>query len=299
MTVEAAVKLFLEARLGIVSPQTSRWYAARLGRLADFLAKEIDAVTLSDLRAWRASLIRQQSRWEGHAHKSTEGGGLSPRTIDGHLRAGKRFFRWLVEEGHLTSDPARRLERPRLSAVPPKWLRRHEAAMLLEAASRSSPRDHAIIRLFLNSGMRLGELVGLTVGDLTLDRCSAWVVGKGNKRRRVFFDATTAATLVRYVGSRSQGPLWIGATGQRLGEDGVRQVVRRVSQRAGLQRIGPHRLRHTFAYWSLKRGVDPDIVRRQMGHADLKTLYDNYVRWIDDDLERAFAGSWLDGSGAS
>lgn len=295
MNLAEGITLFLEARRGIVSAATHIWDTKYLEQLGRSLGEErpIEGFTLDELRGWRATLFAQSQRWE-RASRPTLEGGLSLHTIDDHVRACKHLFKWLHEEGRLPSNPAAKLERPRLPEKPPRWLEEDEVKALMRAARASTRRNHALVRFFLHTGVRVSEGCSLEVEAMDLERRRVWVTGKGNKRRRVFWDTSTHRVLLHYLGDRRRGPLWISPMGKALAPEGVRTALRRLSEAAGIERVGPHQLRHTFAYWSLKRGVDPDLVRRQLGHADLQVLYAFYVRWIDDDLEEAFSESWFD-----
>jgi site-specific recombinase XerC len=108
MTVSRALSLFLLSLEGVKSPATITWYRQRLAGLEDRLGqKGIDQVTIDDLRLWRADLGQR---------------GLSVWTMHGHVRAARRLFAWLVEEGHLSCSPAQRLELPHLTYEPRKGI---------------------------------------------------------------------------------------------------------------------------------------------------------------------------------
>lgn len=291
-----AVTLFLTAGKGLKTPETLHWYQVKLGRLVTFVKDdEVDTITLDRLREWRAMLFES---------------GLAAETADGYLRATKTLFRWLHQEGHITSNPAERLERPKRPDVPPKRINREHALALLRAAQglgrldgrdhrAENVRDYALVRFFLFTGARLSGVLGLRVGDISIAEGTAWVYEKGKKSRRVYFDSDTGSALAAWLKIRPTGKdvkdwVWVSPSKKRrLTRHGVRQVLRRLCERAGIPEIGPHTLRHTMAYESVARGVDADLLRQQLGHADVSTTYNSYVRWSDEDRRKAFSESWL------
>ena len=128
-------------------------------------------------------------------------------------------------------------------------------------------RDLAIIRLFLDTGMRAGELAGLGLDDLDQDQATAYVIGKGGRRRACPYGAKTADALRRYMRVRrahkyaSSSALWLGRVGV-MTTDAIRQMIDRRTAEAGIGHINPHRFRHTFAHkWLADGGQETDLMR--------------------------------------
>ena len=128
-------------------------------------------------------------------------------------------------------------------------------------------RDEAIVRLFIDSGMRLGEFSRLTTDDIDLDLEVAVVLGKGRRLRSVPFGKSTTRALDRYLRVRrsheqaDQSWLWLGLKG-RLSDSGIEQMIARRAEAAGLGRVNPHRFRHTFAHrWLAAGGTEGDLQR--------------------------------------
>lgn len=295
MTLQEAITIYLNAHEGIRTGETQTWYRTKLTKFAEAVEgeRETASLTLNTLRQWRAGLMKSN---------------LSPETKDGYLRAVKACLKWLHQEGEIPTDPGQRLERPKRPQVPPKRISREAVQALLKAAAGvgrieggrnatyENTRDYALIRFILATGARRGGVYGLRVQDLDLTHCSAMVHEKGSKARRVYFDEETAAAVGDYLAIRphhAEGLVWLTGEGKSLTLSGLRQIVRRISERAGLPDVGTHRLRHTMAFESVARGVDPDLLRQQLGHADLKTTYDSYIRWTDTEREKAFKVGWL------
>lgn len=183
----------------------------------------------------------------------------------------QQFFRWALEEGEIDRNPFDRMKRPRVSEKPVPIVTPEERAALLKAAAAGprfeALRDTAIIRTLSNTGMRLGELVGLRLTDLDLDRELVTVLGKGRKIRTLSLGTKTVAALDRYRRERSRHrlattpALWLGLRGP-MTASGVAQILARHSATAGLDRIHPHQLRHTFAHaWIAAGGPETDLCR--------------------------------------
>ncbi|MGC8635413.1 MAG: tyrosine-type recombinase/integrase, partial [Candidatus Limnocylindrales bacterium] len=155
---------------------------------------------------------------------------------------------------------------------PPPVLREDELRRLLAACAGpgfDERRDTAILRLFLDTGMRRAELAGLRVADVDLDQDVALVLGKGRRPRACPYGHRTAKALDQYLRARSRHPyagsewLWLGKRG-RLGESGIEQVVKRRGAQAGL-RLHPHLFRHTFAHTMLADGMQEGDLMRLAG----------------------------------
>ena len=170
------------------------------------------------------------------------------------------FFAFLVEEGELTESPMRHMKPPAIPERQTPVLDEPALRQLLGACSGKTledRRDEAILRLFIDTGMRLSELAGLRIQDLDFDQDVALVLGKGRRERACPFGNKTALCLERYLRERrKRSPhselLWLGLKGP-MTPSGVRQMVKRRAQQAGLGPIHPHQLRHSFAHtWLLR-----------------------------------------------
>jgi integrase/recombinase XerC len=149
---------------------------------------------------------------------------------------------------------------------------------LVEAADGKDPlgrRDRAILELFYASGLRLSELVGLDLDDVSLSSKMVRVLGKGGKERLVPFNGSTASAIRVYL--RERGPaggdaLFVNYRGGRLTVRSVDRIVRRYALASGTRLgISPHALRHSFATHLLQRGADLRVIQELLGHARLST----------------------------
>lgn len=184
-------------------------------------------------------------------------------------RALQAFFKFLLEEGEIRVSPMQHMKPPAISETPPDVLTTDELMRLVKACDGrtfSDKRDMAIVRLFIDSGLRLSEVVSLRVQDVDLDDGVALVVGKGARPRACPFGAKTSAALDRYLRMRvahreAQLPaMWLGVRGA-MTPSGVRQVVQDRATKAGIK-TKPHALRHTFSHqWLMAGGSETDLMK--------------------------------------
>jgi site-specific recombinase XerD len=221
---------------------------------------------------------------------------MNPRSVARHLSSLRRWFAWLRRQGLVTSDPAVGLSAPKGEARLPRVLKADEVHQLLDeppVAVQDDPiairvRDDAICELLYGSGLRVGELVGLRVGDVDLASGIVTVLGKGSKQRRVPMSPPAVVAVGRWLdGLRDEladpdaGPaerdrLFWNRRRRPLGDRDVRRVLDRRSPTP----THPHALRHTFATHLLDGGADLRAVQELLGHADLATtqLYTHVSR---------------------
>ena len=298
MRLSDALSDFRAAVTGVLSPRTVEWYAERLGSLLRYLGDEdIADIDTQDLRRWRAALLAQKLRWEHHPKRPTQNSGLSPYTVAGHVRACRRLFSWLYEEGQIDANPARRLEMPALPDREPKAITREDREAMIKAAEETGARATALILFLAETGARLSGVTGLTLGDLDLGKMQAMVyekaIGRGGhgKARFVFFTERTAEALRRYLEIRpatDSDRVWIGRCGP-LGKWGIYHVLRRLAEKARIEgRWNPHAFRHGWAKAALEAGADLGTVSQVLGHSDIVVTHRHYGRWTDGELgERA------------
>ena len=178
---------------------------------------------------------------------------MSPATVAKHYRSLQQLFVWLVDDGEIDRSPMERMRPPSVPEQPVAVLTIEELGALLATCRGNTfenRRDLAIIRVFVDTGMRAGELAGLTTDDIDLELNVAQVLGKGRRSRTCPFGAKTAEALRRYLRLRrshalaQQQELWLGRQGP-LSDSGVRQMLERRATDAGVPHVHPHRFRHT------------------------------------------------------
>jgi site-specific recombinase XerD len=153
----------------------------------------------------------------------------------------------------------------------PTWLTATERKQLWEL--ELSARDRAILAIFLYGGLRSNELRMLDVGDIDVDAKTIFIrFGKRSKQRLTPLHANAEAALLAYLGDRRSGPIFLGPSGERISNRGLRHLVKRWGQQADLRKeLHPHALRHTFAVSLLEAGVDLETIRDLLGHASIST----------------------------
>ncbi len=189
--------------------------------------------------------------------------GLSANTVGRDYRHLRQFFRWCVDDETITDSPMEKMSPPKVPEQPVPVLDEDQQKALVAACAGSdfaSRRDLALVRFMLSTGVRLGEVTGMAVGDVDLDADVAGVLGKGRKRRGVPFGQKTHDALRKYLRTRSQHPkadadaLWLGRLGP-LTKSGIQQVIERRSIQAGMDpAVHPHQLRHTWAHEHMAHG---------------------------------------------
>jgi len=194
----------------------------------------------------------------------------SASTAQTRHKALRLFFAWAAEEGEVGSNPTANVRRPIVPEQPVPVLTDDELRALLASCAAKGfedRRDTAIIRLLLDTGMRRDELVGLRLADLDVVGHVAVVLGKGRRERGCPFGDKTAVALDRYLRARKVHRLaesewlWLARKGA-LTSSGLGQMLERRGEAAGLGRIHPHQLRHTFAHaWLAAGGAEGDLMR--------------------------------------
>jgi integrase/recombinase XerC len=239
--------------------------AVRLGHTG------VDTLDVRTLRSWLAT---QQTL------------GKARTTMARRATAVRVFTAWTHRTGRTSTDPGALLGSPKAHRTLPPALRVDEARQLLEAAathaddgSAIGARDVAILELLYATGIRVGELCGLDVGDVDHERRVVRVFGKGRKERSVPFGVPAEHALDAWLRQRATvmapgagGALFLGARGRRIDQRAVRTLVHaRLADVPGAPDLGPHGLRHTAATHLLEGGADLRTVQELLGHASLAT----------------------------
>ncbi len=252
----------------------ARWFADSTGEV--FTAK---AVTPTDLRDYKAHL-RTVER-------------LQAATVNRRLAALRRFFLWAKGAGKITNLPTEQVKGIPAAPRTPKALTKRDVDRLLREVERhGNTRNLAILLTLRHTGLRVGELCNLRLGDVTVsERKGEMLVrgGKGNKDRTVPLnnDVRRALTSYKEVRPTVAGDyLFVGQRGESLKPQGVQQVVAKYALRAGMPDVTPHVLRHTFAKHVLDAGEDLATVQRLLGHERLETTA-IYTQPTARDLEEA------------
>ncbi|MCA1674451.1 MAG: tyrosine-type recombinase/integrase [Actinobacteria bacterium] len=245
------------------APRTQTLYGLSVRLFSEWLTKHgrcatLDELTRPAIRDWLADLA------EDHATS----------TVRTRFQGLRRFCGWLVAEGELPEHPMAGLAEPEIPAAPVPVLEDAELAALIATCKGrdfTSRRDEALIRVLLDTGVRVSEACGLVVADVDLDREMALVTGKGRKVRPIYFGTRTVRALDRYLRERRRhrwthlDALFLTQRGA-LSTDGARDRIKVRAREAGLKdRMHPHRFRHTFAHDFLISGGQERELKRLAG----------------------------------
>jgi integrase/recombinase XerC len=258
--------LITERRL---SPHTLLAYRRDLAALLEWCNK-------TGLRDWRALDFQHIRTFAARSHSR----GLQGRSIQRRLAAVRSFFTFLQREGVLQRNPALEVRAPKAGKRLPHTLDVDQVAQLLalKPGNALEVRDLALMELFYSSGLRLGELTGLTLNNLDLKSAQVRVMGKGSKERIVPVGSAARKALGRWLAMRAglaaagEEAVFVGRNGAALGARAVQLRVAAMARAAGLpQHLHPHMLRHSFATHLLESSRDLRGVQELLGHANIST----------------------------
>ena len=194
-------------------------------------------------------------------------------TVDNVRRNISSFFSWLEEEDYILKSPMRRIHKIKTTKTVKTTITDEEIERLRDCCS--CKRDLAIIDLLYSTGMRVGELVRLNIDDIDFNERECVGLGKGDKERRVYFDAKTKIHLQDYLTNRhdTNPALFVSldAPYDRLQISGVEVRLRRLGRALGLERIHPHKFRRTMATRAIDKGMPVEQVQKILGHSQIDT----------------------------
>ena len=252
----------------------------RLDAWSNANKKQITELTRADLRKWIASLSRE---------------GLAPSSISRAVSATRGFFKFLLLDGHIKSQPAEDLDTPQRFSYLPKFLTEDEVNRLFAApdvATEEGIRDRAILEVMYATGLRVSELVDLKAANV--DTMAGLVVcrGKGNKERRVPLGKSAIHWLQQYAAvkagyGKSTAPNLFLQRGRPFTRQIAWAMIKRHAETAGIKDVSPHTLRHSFATHLLQHGADSRSVQALLGHSDISTTQ-IYTHITDIHLRSAY-----------
>lgn len=252
-----------------------------------------DLLYLQNRLAVRGQVIKAATREDLLAVLAAEfQQGKSPRSVSRYLSAYRQFYRWLVREGMINSDPVALIESPKTGRGLPKALSEEDVESLLVAPDTKTTlgvRDRAMLELMYATGLRVSELVGLELSNLNLNQGVIRVIGKGQKERLVPIGDEAYESLKLYLSDGRPALLkgkqtdCVFVTTRKAGmtRQAFWYMLRRYAVQCGISRkISPHMLRHSFATHLLNHGADLRVVQLLLGHSDLSTtqIYTHIAR---------------------
>jgi integrase/recombinase XerD len=229
--------------------------------------------------------------------------GYVPTTQARKLAAAKSFFKFMVEEGDLKTNPTQGVDSPRLGKSLPKPIPISSVFRLLEEPAKhnglEAKRDKAMLELLYASGMRVSELISLDLNDVDVLNGSVRCFGKGRKERLIPIAPRAAASVTEYIKEirpklahdDKEKALFLNPRGERLTRQGFWQKIKEYAKAAELDtQISPHTLRHSFATHMLSGGADLRSVQELLGHANISTTQ-VYTRLSSEHVRRAYEKS--------
>lgn len=240
----------LHLRASNKAPRTITAYLEAGTKLAAWIGDVCpDEITHRDVQRYLVCLAETP-------HQRT-GGRVTDSYVAGHYRRLQQFFRWLEEESEIQRSPFARLKPPSVPVKPVPLLDDSQVRRLLTTPGK---RDQAVLRVLLDTGVRVSELVSMQCANPGL------VHGKGRKLRTVYWTDPTELAVRRYLRTRSDSDprLWVGRAGP-LTASGVRQIIEKLGEQAGIPGLHPHMFRHLFAHNFLDAGGNEGDLMRLCG----------------------------------
>ena len=253
--------MFISAkRIEGCSERTLSYYKVTIEHMLSIIVTPLRQVNTDDLRTYLAEYQLRNN--------------CSKTTVDNIRRNLSSFFSWLEAEDYIIKSPIRRIHKIRTGSKVKETLSEECIERLRDSCLHI--RDLAIIDLLYSTGIRVGELVNLNIGDINFEERECIVYGKGNKQRKVYFDAKTKVHLKRYLNQRIDYNealfVTLDSPFDRLKISGVEIRLRKLGRLALLdQRVHPHKFRRSMATRAIDKGMPIEQVQKLLGHQQIDT----------------------------
>lgn len=254
------LRLFLDAkRIEGCSERTIQYYSVTVERMLQSVENPVRKISTEEIRKY---LVDYQKIND-----------CSKVTVDNIRRNISSFFSWLEEEDYILKSPMRRIHKIKTKQQV-KEIISDEAIELLRDHCQCS-RDLAMIDLLYSTGIRVGELVNLNISDVDFEARECVVFGKGDKERKVYFDAKAKLHLLNYLNKRNDDNpalfVTLDAPHDRLKISGVEMRIRTLGRKLNMGKIHPHKFRRTMATRAIDRGMPIEQVQKILGHSQIDT----------------------------
>ena len=241
------------------SDTSLRYYESTIRNMIESIDKSECQVTTEDLRTY---LDEYQKR-----------GTVSKVTLDNVRRILSSFFAWLEDEDYIVKSPVRRIHKVKTGKTVKETYTDESLEIMRDHCDNT--RDLAMIDLLASTGIRVGELVKLNRSDIDFENRECIVFGKGNKERKVYFDARTKIHLQRYISEREDDSdaLFVSLLKpfDRLQISGVEIRLRKIGRELNLHKVHPHKFRRTLATVAIDKGMPIEQVQQLLGHQSIDT----------------------------
>ena len=248
-------------------------------------AKKVEGCSAGSISYYRSTINNALSKiHKGVQHITTDdlrtylndyqtSSGASKVTVDNIRRILSSFFSWLEEENHIVKSPVRRIHKVKVGKTVKETYSDESLELMRDHCD--NPRDLALIDLLSSTGMRVGELVKLNRDDIDFHNRECIVTGKGDKQRKVYFDARTKIHLQKYLSSRtdSNEALFVSLISpyERLQISGVEIRLRQIGRELNIPKVHPHKFRRTLATMAIDKGMPIEQVQHLLGHQSVDT----------------------------
>lgn len=257
---ENYLKMFIDAkRIEGCSERTLQYYNLTVSQLLSFVTVPVRKMTTDKIRGYLAEYQQRNN--------------CSKVTVDNVRRNISSFFSWLEKEDYILKSPMKRIHKIK-TKQPVKEIISDEMIERLRDNCKCV-RDLAMIDLLYSTGIRVGELVGLNISDINFEERECVVYGKGDKERKVYFDAKAKLHLQNYIeGRQDNNPalfITLDAPYERLKISGVEIRVRELGRKLQMDKIHPHKFRRTMATRAIDKGMPIEQVQKILGHSQIDT----------------------------
>ena len=257
---ETYLKMFIDAKqIEGCSERTLQYYKMTVKHLLATLDVPVRKMTTDEIRSYLANYQQRNN--------------CSKVTVDNVRRNISSFFSWLEEEDYILKSPMRRIHKIKTKQSVKETISDEMIEQLRDNCECA--RDLAMIDLLYSTGIRVGELVRLNISDIDFEERECIVYGKGDKERRVYFDAKAKLHLQNYINSRhDDNPALfttLDAPYDRLKISGVEIRVRELGRKISMERIHPHKFRRTMATRAIDKGMPIEQVQKILGHSQIDT----------------------------
>lgn len=254
------LQMFLDAKkIEGCSLRTLQYYQITVERLFQMIETPVRKITTEEIRSYLSEYQKIN--------------GCSKVTIDNIRRNISSFFSWLEEEDYILKSPMRRIHKIKTKQQVKEIISDEAIEKLRDQCNNA--RDLAIIDLLYSTGIRVGELVNLNIKDVDFEARECVVFGKGDKERRVYFDAKAKLHLQNYLDSRSDDNpalfVTLDVPHDRLKISGVEIRLRELGRKLNLTKIHPHKFRRTMATRAIDKGMPIEQVQKILGHSQIDT----------------------------
>lgn len=241
------------------SEKSLRYYESTIRNMLNTISKPEKQITTEDLRSYLDTYQRR--------------GTVSKVTLDNVRRILSSFFSWLEDEDYIVKSPVRRIHKVKTGKTVKETYTDESLELMRDYCD--NPRDLALIDLLASTGIRVGELVKLNRDDVDFENRECIVFGKGNKERKVYFDARTKIHLQKYLANRTDDneALFVSLIKpfERLQISGVEIRLRKIGRELGIHKTHPHKFRRTLATMAIDKGMPIEQVQQLLGHQSIDT----------------------------